>query len=94
MYLGDGDEVVANEFCQITGRWSGFRQGVINMARALIVSHESTYGLRGDPDPENVIDPQEVPRAASDLLAGDAYHFVKTAAVSTQTADQTSSFTL
>ena len=54
MYLGDSDEVVANEFCQITGRWNGFHQGVINMARALIVSHESTYGLWGDPVSESL----------------------------------------
>ena len=84
-YLSDGDEVIANDFPQITGRWSGFRQGVIDMARALIISQDSTYHLWRDPN--QVTDPQEVPQAARNLLEGDGYHFTKTAAVSTQTTN-------
>jgi len=62
----------------ITGRWSGFRQRIIDMARTLVVSQESTYHLWRDP--KEVTDPQGVPQAARNLLAKDAYHFGTTAA--------------
>ena len=65
---------------QITGRWSGFRQGVIDKARELIDSEESTYRLWRDPT-DHYVDPEEVRQAARDLLTKDAYHFRKTAAV-------------
>ena len=65
---------------QITSRWSGFRQGVIDMARDLIGTQESAYHLWRDPSNKN-IDPEEVRQATRDLLTKDAYHFCKTAAV-------------
>jgi hypothetical protein len=66
---------------QINGRWSGFRQGIITMARSLIISPESTYGLwRADSDEFNS---DTIKGAASNLLDQDTYHFGKTATVST-----------
>lgn len=80
------DEEKTDKSPQITGRWSGFRQNIINMARSLINSQESTYGLWRDPSER--VDLEEVRQAARDILSGDAYHFGKTAAVSTYTADR------
>jgi hypothetical protein len=61
---------------QIKGRWSGFRQGIIDMVRLLITSPESTYGLwRADNEGSSS-------DAASNLLTDDAYHFGRTPTVS------------
>ena len=74
---------------QITGRWSGFRQGVIDKARELIDSEEFKLPSWRDPTDHNV-DPEEVRQAARDLLTKDAYHFRKTAAVRSRiTTDST-----
>lgn len=72
--------------CQITGRWSGFRQNLINMVRVLVNSSESTYYLWRDPN--QGVDLQEVQQAARDILNGDRYHFGQTASVSTYVADR------
>jgi hypothetical protein len=49
------------------------------MARTLVASAESSYGIHAS---EGKV------QAARDLLSNDAYHFGKTAAVSTQTANK------
>ena len=70
---------------QISNRWSTFRQGVAGVARALVSSSESSYGLGITDD----TDPERVQTSARDLLFKDAYHFGKTTAVSTQATNQT-----
>ena len=65
---------------QIGGRWSTFRQGVIDTARAIISSPESSYALRISDD----VDHAWLLVMARNLLSKDSYHFGKTAAVSEQ----------
>ena len=61
---------------QINGRWSAFRQGVIEATRALVTSSGSSYSI---PD----VNSPDRPAAAHNLLSGDKYHFGKTVGVST-----------
>lgn len=77
---------LAKRFTQINGRWSAFRQGVIDMARTLAVSPESSYGLHVPHSTDPNLEVQA--GAARNLLLRDLYHFGKTAAVSTQVTNR------
>ena len=66
---------------QIGHRWSTFQQGVIDTMRALITSPESSYGVGMSKNLNQV-------ETAENLLSKDAYHFGKTAVVSTQTSNR------
>ena len=68
--------ITANNPPQINSRWSSFRQPIIEAARDLVDSAESSYGI-------HALDKPAQPQAARDLLAGDTYLFGKTAGVST-----------
>ena len=59
---------------QVNGRWSSFRQGVIQTARDLVLSNECSYAVCGS-TPEAVT-------AALALLKKDTFHFGKTSTVS------------
>ena len=73
-FVSAHNDATTNDPSQISGRWSAFRQGVIDMARSLVTSAESSYGVHAS-------DGQV--QTARGLLSNDAYHFGKTAAVST-----------
>jgi len=61
----------------MTNRWSNARQGVIDVARALIASRGCTYAISG-PGLEQV----DKAAAVQKLLADEAFHFGKTSSVS------------
>lgn len=52
----------------MTGRWSNARQGVIDAARALIISDGCTYAL---PELEGAVKAT----AVENLLEGEVFHF-------------------
>lgn len=59
---------------QVNGCWSGFRQGVIQVARELILSSECSYSVHGPM--------AEVVPAALALLERDSFHFGRSITVS------------
>lgn len=75
--------VTVEKSSQVGNRWSTFRQAIIDMVRTLIVSSESLYALYipDDADPDEARAEQVT--KARELHFRDAYHFGKTAAVST-----------
>ena len=59
---------------QVNGRWSSFRQGIVQAARELVLSNECSYSIHGSTA-------DAVPAALA-LLEKDSFHFGRTSMVS------------
>lgn len=63
-----------SESNKMTGRWSNACQGVIDAARALVVSEHCTYGI-------SELGVPEMATAVEKLLDGEVFHFGRTTSV-------------
>ena len=59
---------------QASGRWSGFRQGMSQAARDIVLSNECSYSVHGPA--------AEAAAVALTLLEKDSFHFGRTSTVS------------
>ena len=64
---------------QVNGRWSSFRQGIIQAARDIVLSKDCSYSVRGSG--ANAV------TAALALLEKDSFHFGRTSTVSSRTGN-------